>query len=82
MTEWLSVAQASQLLGVTDHTIYKLVNRGQLTAFRIGRSYRTRQEDIDAYLELVKCKPGDLDHLMPQPYDGPRLVDLRSSNAS
>lgn len=75
MTEWLSVAQAARLLGVTDHTIYKLINRGQLTAFRIGRSYRTRPDDVATYLESVRCKPGDLDHLIPKAYDGPRHLE-------
>jgi len=31
-------------------TVYRLISSGQLPAVRVGRSYRLRVEDVDAYL--------------------------------
>lgn len=64
-------------LGVGVPLVYKAINDGQLVAYKLGRVYRVRRTDLDAYLESVKVKPGGLAHLMPAPYDGPRHIDLR-----
>jgi excisionase family DNA binding protein len=31
-------------------TIYRLIKDGEMPAVRVGKSYRLREEDIDAYL--------------------------------
>jgi excisionase family DNA binding protein len=31
-------------------TIYRLIKAGEINATRVGRSYRLRQRDVDAYL--------------------------------
>lgn len=82
--EWLSVDLAARHLGITSRTVHGLLNRGELVGYKIGRVYRIRTEDIVAYLDSARIKPGDLDHLLPV-YDGPRhVIDLRpmESNAS
>lgn len=71
MTAWLSISDAAAILGTGAHLVYRFINDGDLTAYRFGRVYRIRAVDIDAFLEAVRVKPGDLDHLMPK-YDGPR----------
>ena len=63
--EWLSVERAGRVLGIGIHTVYGLINRGELVAYRIGRVYRIRREDIAAFLESARVKPGDLHHLAP-----------------
>jgi excisionase family DNA binding protein len=66
VNEWLSVEGAGRTLGIGPQTVYGLINRGELVAYRIGRVYRIRIEDIAAYLESARVKPGDLRHLMPE----------------
>ena len=44
--------------------MYGLINRGELIAYRIGRVYRIRAEDVAAFLESARVKPGDLRHLV------------------
>lgn len=66
-TRWLSTAEASDRLGVTLRTLYRLVDEGRLPAYKIGRVIRVKEEDIDAFIESVRIQPGTLGHLYPEP---------------
>jgi len=48
---FLTVSEVARGLRVSNMTVYRLVNSGQLEAFRVGRSYRIREEDVRRYLE-------------------------------
>ena len=50
-------------LSVVARTVYRLVNNGELPAYRVSRMIRIRPEDLDRYLESQRIRPGDLDHL-------------------
>jgi excisionase family DNA binding protein len=47
---FLTVAEVASLLRVSNMTVYRLINAGQLPAVRIGRSYRIAEDDVDKYL--------------------------------
>lgn len=47
---FLSLEEISEYLGVNYQLIYRLVRSGDLPAVRVGRVYRVRREDFDAYL--------------------------------
>jgi len=36
---------------VSNMTVYRLIQAGDLRATRVGRSYRLRQRDVDSYLD-------------------------------
>ena len=76
MNGWLSIEDVAAQLGIQARTVYRLINDGQLVAYRMGRVYRVRQDDVAAFLESARVKPGDLGHLLPD------VVDLRASEAS
>lgn len=61
---WMSVQTAAKELEVTTRTIYRFINDGKLAAYRIGRVYRIRREDLDRFLLAAALQPGDLDHLV------------------
>ncbi len=61
---WMSVQSAAAELEVTTRTIYRFINDGKLAAYRIGRVYRIRREDLDSFLSDAVLRPGDLDHLV------------------
>ena len=50
----LNYKQAGDLLGVTDRTVWKLVNPGQLPAVRVGRSVRIDPRDLRRFIEQAK----------------------------
>jgi excisionase family DNA binding protein len=47
---FLTVNEVAELLRLSDMTVYRLIKKGDLPAVRIGRSYRLREDDVDAYL--------------------------------
>ena len=46
----LTVNEVAELMRVSNMTIYRLIKAGEINATRVGRSYRLRQRDVDAYL--------------------------------
>ncbi len=51
MAKFLTLEESAERLGVDYKTVYRLVRAGELPAGRVGRIYRVRKEDIDAYFE-------------------------------
>ena len=47
---FVTVGEVAAQLRVSNMTVYRLVQAGQLPAVRIGRSYRIREYDVDRYL--------------------------------
>lgn len=66
-TRWLSTAEASDHLGVTLRTLYRLVNEGRLPAYKIGRVIRIKEDDVERFIEGARIQPGTLGHLYPEP---------------
>ena len=60
---WLSTEQAARCLGITPRTLYRFIDEGQLNAYRFGRVIRVKREELNAFIESCKIKPGDLSHL-------------------
>lgn len=71
---WMSVQAAANELEVTTRTIYRFINDGKLTAYRIGRVYRIRRSDLDDFLGAAAIQPGDLDHLVDDGRPRPRAT--------
>jgi excisionase family DNA binding protein len=51
LSQFLTVAEVARHLRVSNMTVYRLVNSGQLSAVRVGRGYRIREDDVRTYLE-------------------------------
>ena len=51
-----------------DHptTVYELIDTGELTTYKIGRTIRLRGQDLQEYLDRSRIQPGDLRHLYPE----------------
>jgi len=48
--------EAAGLLGVSVTTIRREINRGNLMALRIGRIFRVRVAELDAYLKRAETR--------------------------
>jgi len=46
----VTVGEVADRLRVSNMTVYRLVQSGEVPALRVGRSYRIREEDLDRYL--------------------------------
>jgi excisionase family DNA binding protein len=53
-----TVAEVASLLRVSNMTVYRLVQAGQLPAVRVGRSYRIKEADVDRYLARQYTQAG------------------------
>lgn len=49
-SSFVTVAEVAAQLRVSNMTVYRLIQSGQLAAVRVGRSYRIRDADVDRYL--------------------------------
>lgn len=47
----LTPNEVAELLRVSAMTVYRLIKAGDLPAARIGKSFRIREADVDAYLQ-------------------------------
>ena len=47
--EYLTPKEVMNLLYIGRNTFYKLVNSGELPAFRIGKQWRIRKDDLREY---------------------------------
>ena len=47
---FMTVNEVASLLRVSNMTVYRLINAGEMPAARIGKSYRIRRGDVDKYL--------------------------------
>ena len=60
---WLSTKQAAARLGLAEATVYRLVDAGDLPAYRFGRVIRFQQAEVDDFIQRSRIQPGTLDHL-------------------
>jgi len=53
-----TVSEVADQLRVSTMTVYRLIKSGELRAARVGKSYRLREEDVDAYLSKQFTQAG------------------------
>ncbi|WP_449405570.1 helix-turn-helix domain-containing protein [Marinomonas maritima] len=47
---WLYINEISQYLGVTSDTIYKWIEKKGLPAHKIGRLWKFKKDEVDAWV--------------------------------
>ena len=48
---FLTVAEVADIMRVSKMTVYRLVHAGELSAVRVGRSFRVHEEAVNKYLK-------------------------------
>lgn len=61
MLKLLTLRDVAEALQVSERTIRRLVNRGDLVGFKVGDrgQVRVKSEDLEAYLERQRVHAGD-----------------------
>lgn len=75
---WMGTEAAATYIGVTARTVYRLIDRGEVTGYRIGRVVRLRRTDLDGFLDRSRIEPGELRHLYPRPRRGTAAGEPRA----
>ncbi len=52
----MTVAEVAEVLRVSNMTVYRLIKAGELPALRVGKNYRIREGDLEAYLETGEVR--------------------------
>lgn len=73
MTETISYTpeEVAHILKITRYTVYEMIKRGDLAAYRIGRKMRIEAPDLENYIHKSKgCSPAAENQLAktPRPY--------------
>lgn len=69
--QWITAPQAARRLGLALHTVYDLIDKGELEAEvviptdrpRRRRTVRLRRSAIDAFLDSARIRPGEIRQL-------------------
>ena len=68
-SEWLGTTEAAERLGIVPRTLYRMIDEGQIPAYKMGRVLRVKVSDLEAFLETTRVQPGSLSHLYPERVD-------------
>ncbi|MDQ0258071.1 excisionase family DNA binding protein [Evansella vedderi] len=52
--EIMTVSQVAEYLQLSEMTTYKLVQEGKIPAFKIGRHWRVKKDDLNEFIERLK----------------------------
>ena len=55
---FLTTEEVLEYLQVNLRTVYRLIKAGKIPAVRVGRQWRFRKRDIDAWLETQRPRGG------------------------
>ena len=56
--KFLTVAEVAAVMRVSKMTVYRLVHSGELTAVRVGRSFRVPERAVHDYLRDAYIEAG------------------------
>ncbi len=62
---WMSTGEAARRLGVTVRTLYRLIDEGELPAYKFGRVIRLQENEVEDFISHSRIEPGKLQHLYP-----------------
>jgi excisionase family DNA binding protein len=54
MDKWLTLEQIADYLQMSTSSIYKKVQANKIPAYKVGRQWRFKKEEIDAWVERGK----------------------------
>ncbi len=67
MAYLLKTEEVANQLRVSEDTVLRLIHGGSLKGLRVGRSWRVRSDDLDAYVEH-QIQAAYLPQLVARPY--------------
>ncbi len=56
-TEIMTVADVAEYLKVNEKTVYRLVQSGELPAFKVAGIWRMKFKDLERWIETRKATP-------------------------
>src|SRR3954468_17990094 len=63
--QWMSTGEAARRLGVTVRTLYRLIDEGELPAYKFGRVSGLPEGEVYHFINHSRIEPGKLQPLYP-----------------
>ena len=60
MQKLMTVKEVADILRVSNMTVYRLVKSGSLLAVRVGKNYRIKANDVQAYIDRAQPEIDDV----------------------
>jgi excisionase family DNA binding protein len=60
--EWLTYAEAGEIVGLSRVTLWKLVSAGEIEAAKVGRAVRLSRQSLTAYMRRAANSSADNVH--------------------
>ena len=79
MPSYLNIKEAAEYLGISSHTLYKLVERNEVPAAKVGGSWRLNRDALDEFLRGNSSAPA-LEILIVEPDSSLRRDLARVAN--
>ena len=57
--EWFTTDELVRWLGLGRTKTYEMLQSGEIPSYKIGRVRRIRRQDVEAWLESNKFRPGE-----------------------
>lgn len=57
LTMMLTIKEVTKILNIGRATLYRLIDSGEIKAYKIGKSVRFKQEEIDEYVRSNQIQP-------------------------
>jgi len=54
MDKWLTLEQIAEYLQMSTSSIYKMAQTGKIPAYKVGRQWRFKKEEIDRWIKDKK----------------------------
>jgi excisionase family DNA binding protein len=54
MDKWLTLEQIAEYLQISTSSIYKMAQSAKIPAYKVGRQWRFKREEIDTWVEKRK----------------------------
>jgi len=56
MDKWLTLEQIAEYLQMSTSSIYKMAQKGKIPAYKVGRQWRFKKEEIDEWVREQNTK--------------------------
>ena len=66
-TKFLTVPQIAEEFGISERSVWRLIEYGVLPAHKFGASTRVKREDLDAYIERCRRRRDEQPNDEPPP---------------
>ena len=56
MDKWVTLEQIADYLQISTSSIYKMVQAGRIPAYKVGRQWRFKKQEIDEWVQRNKSR--------------------------